>query len=231
MATTSKRYRAQREKVKLEHVYKFEEACDLVVKTASTKFDETVEISIRLGIDATKSEQGVRGSATLPHGLGKKVRVAVFAKGDKAAEAKEAGADIVGAEDLAEQIKAGNMDFDSVIATPDMMMQVGKVGKLLGPRGLMPSPKVGTVTMDVAKMVREVKAGRAEFRSEKAGIVQAPVGKASFGAQKIRENIAAFMQAVNKGKPTTSKGIYLLSGSLSLTMGPGVAFDVSPFMA
>jgi large subunit ribosomal protein L1 len=223
-----KRIRAQREKVQPNKIYALDEGCQTVVSTASAKFDETVEVAIRLGVDPKKADQNVRGSISLPHGLGKNVRVAVFAKGEKAQEALNAGADIVGAEDLAEKIKGGFYEFDSVIATPDMMVQVGKVGKLLGPRGLMPSPKIGTVTFDVGETVRSVKAGRAEFRVDKAGIVHAPVGKASFGASKIQENVSALFQALNRAKPSSSKGVYLQSASISLTMGPGVALDVAP---
>ena len=187
-----------------------------------------MEVAIRLGVDPKKADQNVRGSISLPHGLGKNVRVAVFAKGDKVQEALTAGADFVGSDDLVEKIKGGFFDFDSVIATPDMMAQVGKVGKLLGPRGLMPSPKIGTVTFDVADTVKAVKAGRADYRVDKAGIVHASVGKASFGGVKILENVSALMQALNRAKPSTSKGVYLKSASLALTMGPGVAVDVSP---
>lgn len=223
-----KRIKAQREKVEAEKLYDLEQACDLVAKTASCKFDETVDIALTLGVDPRKAEQNVRGSVPLPHGLGKSVKVAVFAKGEKAKEAEEAGADIIGAEDLVEKIKGGFLDFESVIATPDMMVQVGKVGKLLGPKGLMPSPKVGTVTFDVGATVRSIKAGRTEFRVEKTGIVHAPVGKASFGGKKIFENVQALLNAINKAKPATSKGIYLQKGTLALTMGPGVKFDVAP---
>lgn len=223
-----KRIKAQREKVEAEKLYDLEQACELVAKTASCKFDETVDIALTLGVDPRKAEQNVRGSVPLPHGLGKSVKVAVFAKGEKAKEAEEAGADIIGAEDLVEKIKGGFLDFESVIATPDMMVQVGKVGKLLGPKGLMPSPKVGTVTFDVGATVRSIKAGRTEFRVEKTGIVHAPVGKASFGGKKIFENVQALLNAINKAKPATSKGIYLQKGTLALTMGPGVKFDVAP---
>lgn len=226
MAREGKRIRAQREKVQLGKVYPFEEACDLVVSTASAKFDETVEVAINLGIDARKADQNVRGSVALPHGLGKNVRVAVFAKGEKAQEASDAGADFVGAEDLVERVKGGFFDFDSVVATPDMMAQIGKIGKLLGPRGLMPSPKVGTVTFDIGQAVRSIKAGRAEYRADKAGIIHAAVGKASFGGVKIRENVTALVQALEKSKPSSSKGVYLMSGAMSLTMGPGVDFDL-----
>ena len=220
--------RSQREKVQADKFYTLDEACKVVAATKSAKFDETVEVAIRLGVDPKKADQNVRGSIALPNGLGKNIRVAVFAKGDKAKEAEEAGADIIGAEDLAEKIKGGFFDFDTVVATPDMMAQVGKVGKLLGPRGLMPSPKIGTVTNDVRETVKAVKAGRADYRVDKAGIVHASVGKASFGAEKILENVQALFQALNRAKPATSKGIYLQTASLSLTMGPGVAVDLSP---
>ncbi len=209
--------------------YSPDQACQLVAKTKSAKFDETVELALRLGVDPRKAEQNVRGSVALPHGLGKAVRIAVFAKGDKAQAATEAGADIVGAEDLAEKIKGGFLDFDSVVATPDMMVQVGKVGKILGPKGLMPSPKVGTVTTDVGTVIRSIKAGRAEYRLDKAAILHIPAGKASFGAEKIHDNIAAILQAVVKAKPTSSKGVYLRSATVSLTMGPGVQLDLSAY--
>jgi large subunit ribosomal protein L1 len=223
-----KRMREQRAKVQADKLYTLEEGCDVVAKTASAKFDETVEVAIRLGVDPKKADQNVRGSIPLPNGLGKTIRVAVFAKGEKAQEAQAAGADIVGADDLAERIKGGFFDFDNVVATPDMMAQVGKVGKLLGPRGLMPSPKVGTVTFDIAETVKSLKSGRAEYRVDKAGVVHAAVGKASFGAEKILQNAQALFQAINRAKPSSSKGVYLQSASLSLTMGPGVAIDVSP---
>jgi large subunit ribosomal protein L1 len=227
MPKQGKRYKAASAKVEFEKLYPLEEACELVTKTASTKFDETIDVVIRLGVDARKAEQSVRGSVALPHGLGKAVRVAVFAKGAKAKEAEDAGADIVGAEDLAEKIKGGFMDFDSVVATPDMMVQVGKIGKVLGPRGLMPSPKIGTVTFDIAETVKSIKSGRSEFKVEKAGIIHAPVGKASFGGKKIYENLMAIMAAINKAKPSNSKGVYLQFGSISATMGPGVGLDIS----
>ncbi|MBX7143352.1 MAG: 50S ribosomal protein L1 [Oligoflexia bacterium] len=230
MAKEGKRIRAQRAKVQVEQIYDLEQACEVVVSTASTKFDETIDISLRLGVDPRKAEQNVRGSVALPHGLGKSIRVVVFAKGEKAKEATDAGADFVGAEDLVEKIKGGWMDFDSVIATPDMMVQVGKVGKLLGPRGLMPSPKVGTVTFDIGTTVKSVKAGRAEFRVDKAGIVHAPVAKASFGAKKVFENLSTLLGAIVKAKPSTSKGVYLQKGSISCTMGPGVKIDLSTLL-
>lgn len=226
-----KRIRAARAKVQAGKFYTLEEGCAVVASTASAKFDETVEVAVRLGVDPKKADQNVRGSIALPHGLGKNVRVLVFAKGDKAQEAQTAGADFVGGDDLVEKIKGGFFDFDSVIATPDMMAQVGKVGKLLGPRGLMPSPKVGTVTFDVADTVKSVKSGRAEYRVDKAGIVHASVGKASFGAAKIMENAQALFQALNRAKPSSSKGVYLQSASMALTMGPGVALDVAPLRA
>jgi large subunit ribosomal protein L1 len=227
MAKAAKRITAQRKKVDAAKAYPLAEACKLTVSTASAKFDETVEMVFNLGVDPTKAEQNVRGSVALPHGLGKTVKVLVFAKGDKVKEAEAAGADFVGGDDLVEKIKGGFMGFDSVVATPDMMIQVGKVGKLLGPRGLMPSPKTGTVTFDVGGIVKSLKAGRAEFRVEKAGIVQAPVGKASFGEQKILENAQTFLQAIVRAKPATSKGVYLKNASMSLSMGPGVKIDVS----
>ncbi len=227
MAKKGKRYSAQVAKVEELKLYGLNDACALVASTGSAKFDEGVDVAIRLGVDPRKADQNIRGSVALPHGLGKTIRVAVFAKGDKAEEAKKAGADIVGAEDLAEQIQAGKMDFDTLIATPDMMVLVGKVGKVLGPRGLMPSPKVGTVTVDVANTIKAVKAGMAEYKVDKEGAIHASVGKASFGAQKLQENIEALFVALNRAKPQTSKGVYLKSASMSATMGPGVKFDLS----
>jgi large subunit ribosomal protein L1 len=226
-----KRIRSARAKVQAGKLYSLEEGCAVVASTASAKFDETVEVAVRLGVDPKKADQNVRGSIALPHGLGRNVRVLVFAKGDKAQEATAAGADFVGGDDLVEKIKGGFFDFDSVIATPDMMAQVGKVGKLLGPRGLMPSPKVGTVTFDVGETVKSVKSGRAEYRVDKAGIVHASVGKASFGPQKILENAQALFQALNRAKPSSSKGVYLQSASMALTMGPGVTLDVAALRA
>jgi len=228
MAKRGKRYSAQREKVDAEKFYQLEEACALLASTASAKFDETVEVAVALGVDPKKAEQNVRGSIALPHGLGKSIRVAVFAKGEKAKEAEAAGADLVGAEDLVQRVQEGELNFDSVIATPDMMGQVGRLGKVLGPRGLMPSPKVGTVTFDVGETVKSIKSGRAEFRVEKSGIVHTAIGKASFGQKKISENLQVFFQAVNRAKPSTSKGIYLQKAVLSLTMGPGIKVDVAP---
>ncbi len=197
----------------------------LVVGAARAKFDETVEAAIRLGVNPAHADQMVRGSVVLPHGLGRTVRVLVIAKGEKEREALEAGADAAGADDIIEKIKAGWLEFDRVVATPDMMGSVGKLGKILGPRGLMPNPKVGTVTFDVAPAVRELKAGKVEFRVEKAGIVHSPVGKVSFGAEKLHENIKALLDAVIKLKPASSKGTYVRGIALSSTMGPGVRID------
>ena len=229
MAKKGKKYTAVAKKVEANKVYAAVEACELVCDTKTAKFDESVEVAIRLGVDPKKADQAIRGSAALPHGLGKQVRVAVFAKGEKAIEAQQAGADVVGSDDLVERVKNGDLDFDAVVATPDMMVQVGKVGKVLGPRGLMPSPKVGTVTFDVASVIQSIKAGRAEFKVDKAANLHAIVGKASFGGQKIKENLEALFVALNRAKPSSSKGVYLESATLSLTMGPGVKLDVSEF--
>lgn len=201
------------------------EAVNLIVATSRTKFDETVDAAIRLGVNPAHADQMVRGSVVLPHGLGKSVRVLVFAKGEKEKEAIDAGADVVGTDDIIEKIKNGWLEFDRVVATPDMMGSVGKLGKILGPRGLMPNPKVGTVTFDVAKAVNELKAGKVEFRVEKAGIVQSPVGKVSFGAEKLLENVSALIETIIKLKPASSKGTYLKSISISTTMGPGIKVD------
>jgi large subunit ribosomal protein L1 len=220
-----KRMKSLRAKVDRTKLYSVDEACKVVCETASAKFDETVDVAVNLGVDPKKADQNVRGSVALPHGLGKTIRVAVFAKGAKADEAKAAGADIVGADDLVASIQAGDLNFDSVVATPDMMAQVGKVGKLLGPRGLMPSPKVGTVTFEVGDVVRSIKSGRVEFRVDKAGIVHAPVGKASFGKDKIKDNLVALMGAIQRAKPSTSKGVYIQKVSMSCTMGPGVPVE------
>jgi len=205
--------------------YTLREAVELVVGTKRAKFDETVDAAIRLGVNPQHADQMVRGSVVLPNGLGKSVRVLVFAKGEKEKEALEAGADVVGSDDVIEKIKGGWLEFDRVIATPDMMGGVGKLGKILGPRGLMPNPKVGTVTFDVGKAVNELKAGKVEFRVEKAGIVHSPVGKVSFGVDKLSENITALIEAIIKLKPASSKGTYLKSISLSTTMGPGIKVD------
>jgi len=214
-------------KVDRTRTYTLEEAVALVKATTYTKFDETVDVAIRLGVDPRKADQMVRGAVVLPNGLGKTLRVAVFAKGEKAQEATAAGADYVGGDDLVEKIKEGWFDFDTAIATPDMMGTVGKIGKLLGPRGLMPNPKVGTVTFDVGKAVGEAKSGKVEYRVEKAGIVHAPVGKVSFAPEKLVGNILALLDALVKAKPQTSKGTYMKKVSLSSTMGPGVNVDVT----
>jgi large subunit ribosomal protein L1 len=198
------------------------EALELVKKTASAKFDESVEVSIRLGVDPRHADQQVRGAVSLPAGTGKNVRVVVFAKGDKAKEAEAAGADVVGAEDLVTKIQEGWLDFDVAVATPDMMGAVGKLGRVLGPRGLMPNPKTGTVTFDVANAVKEIKAGKVEYRTDKAGIVGAAIGKASFDVEKLAMNFKAFMDAIVRAKPATAKGVYLKSITLSTTMGPGI---------
>lgn len=222
---SGKKYRQVAEKIDRIKKYSLKEACELLAAGKVAKFDETVDIALRLGIDPKQSDQMVRGAVSLPHGLGKSIRVLVFAKGEKEKEAKDAGADYVGAEDLIQKIQEGWMDFDKVIATPDMMGQVSKIGKVLGPRGLMPNPKVGTVTFEIAKAVKENKAGKVEFRAEKAGIVQAPVGKLSFGAEKLRNNIQMIIDDVVKLKPPTAKGTYLRSITLSSTMGPGIKID------
>ncbi len=227
MAKTGKRIRNAREGIDREKLHTVEEAVAAVKAGASAKFDETIEIAMNLGVDPRHADQMVRGVVALPNGTGRTVRVAVFAKDAKADEAKEAGADIVGAEDLMEKIQGGFMDFDRVIATPDMMGVVGRLGKVLGPRGLMPNPKVGTVTPNVAQAVKDSKGGAVEFRVEKAGIVHAGVGKASFDEKAIAENVKAFIDAVTKAKPSGAKGTYLKRIALSSTMGPGVKIDTA----
>jgi large subunit ribosomal protein L1 len=227
MSNSGKRIVKSREGVERTKLYKLEEAVKLVKERATAKFDETVEIALNLGVDPKHADQMVRGVVNLPNGTGRTLRVAVFARGAKADEAKAAGADIVGAEDLVNTVNGGQIDFDRCIATPDMMPLVGRLGKVLGPRGLMPNPKVGTVTMDVAGAVKASKGGAVEFRVEKAGIVQGSVGKASFGEDKLAENIRAFVDAVNKAKPTGAKGTYLKRVAISSTMGPGVKLDLS----
>jgi large subunit ribosomal protein L1 len=225
MAKRGKKYLEAAKKIEAGKRYSFNEAIELVVAVKRAKFDETVAAAIRLGVNPAHADQMVRGSVVLPNGLGKSVRVLVFAKGEKEKEALEAGADVVGSEDVVEKIKGGWLEFDRVIATPDMMGSVGKLGKILGPRGLMPNPKVGTVTFDVARTVQELKAGKVEFRVEKAGIVHCPIGKASFGADKLKENFLALIEMIIKLKPASSKGIYIRSISLSTVMGPGVKID------
>jgi large subunit ribosomal protein L1 len=223
----SKRQKASANLVARNKPYPAMEAMKLLKQAATAKFDESVDVAVNLGIDAKKSDQTVRGSVVLPAGTGKKVRVAVFAQGDKAAAAKAAGADIVGMEDLAEQIKAGKMDFDVIIASPDTMRIVGQLGQILGPRGLMPNPKVGTVTPDVATAVKNAKAGQVQYRADKAGIVQCTIGLASFEPEALCENLKALIEALNKAKPASSKGIYLQKLSVSSTMGPGIRVDAA----
>lgn len=220
-----KKYNAVREKVEEGKIYPIEECFTILPQTKTAKFDETVEVSGRLGVDPKHPEQMVRGTVVLPHGIGKKVRVLVFAKGEKAAEAKDAGADFVGAEDFMEKINKGWLDFDAVVATPDMMGAVGKLGKVLGPRGLMPNPKLGTVTFEVKKAVADLKAGKVEFRVDKAGNIHVPVGKVSFGSLKLKENFMALMDAIVKAKPASSKGAYLRSLFLCTTMGPSIKLN------
>jgi large subunit ribosomal protein L1 len=225
MSRKGKDFLKVKEQIESGKRYTLQEAIDLSISTSRAKFDETVDTAVRLGVNPAHADQMVRGSVVLPHGLGKTVRVLVFAKGEKEKEALDAGADVVGAEDLIEKIRGGWLDFDKAVATPDMMGSVGKIGKILGPRGLMPNPKVGTVTFDVAKAVEELKAGKVEFRVEKAGIVHSPVGKVSFGVEKLRENIAALLEMIVKLKPASSKGVYMRNISISTTMGPGIKVD------
>jgi large subunit ribosomal protein L1 len=225
MAQHGKRYRKAREGIDRDKAYPLDEAVKLVKERAKAKFDETIEIAMNLGVDPRHSDQMVRGVVTLPNGSGRTMRVGVFARGAKAEEAKAAGADVVGAEDLVEKVNAGQIDFDRCIATPDMMPLVGRLGKVLGPRGLMPNPKVGTVTMDVTAAVKGAKGGSVEFRVEKAGIVQAGVGKASFTEQQLVQNIKAFADAVQKAKPSGAKGTFVEKISLSSTMGPGLKIE------
>ena len=227
MAKLPKRMQKSHAGVEPGKAYGLDEAVKLVKDRAIAKFDETVEVSMNLGVDPRHADQMVRGVCNLPNGSGRKVRVAVFAKGPKADEAKKAGADIVGAEDLFEIVNKGTIDFDRCIATPDMMGLVGRLGKVLGPRNMMPNPKVGTVTMDVTAAVKAAKGGAVEFRVEKAGIVQAGIGKASFSAEQIAQNVRAFIDAVNKAKPAGSKGTYVKKISISSTMGPGVKIDAA----
>jgi large subunit ribosomal protein L1 len=228
MARRGKRYRKAIEPVDREKRYQLEEAAKLVAVGSGVKFDETVDLAVRLGVDPRHADQNVRGTVALPHGTGKSVRVAVFAKGEKAKEAEEAGADFVGADDLVARIRDQNFtDFDRAVATPDMMGSVGKIGKILGPRGLMPNPKVGTVTMDIGNVVRSLKAGQVEYRVDKAGNVHVPVGKVSFGAGKLFENAEAVLSSLLRAKPASAKGQYVLSVTLSSTMGPGVRLDTN----
>src|SRR6266545_5846195 len=225
MAVMTRRFKAAEALVDRTKSYSIEEAVDIVAQSPGAKFDESVDVSLRLGVDPKHADQMVRGAIVLPHGIGKVVRVAVFAKGEKEREAREAGADVVGAEDLVEKIQGGFMDFDSTIATPDLMGQVGRLGKVLGPRGLMPNPKLGTVTFDVGRAVREAKAGKVEFRVDKAGNIHVPVGKKSFPLENLAANANAVIEAVMRAKPAAAKGTYLRSLTVSTTMGPGVPVD------
>ncbi len=227
----SKRYKALAAKVDRNKLYALDEALALVKETAKAKFDESIDVAVNLGIDAKKSDQLVRGAVVLPKGTGKTVRVAVFAQGAKAEEAKAAGADIVGFDDLAETIKAGKMDFDVVIAAPDAMRIVGQLGQILGPRGLMPNPKVGTVTADVAGAVKNAKAGQVQYRTDKNGIIQCTIGRASFAPEALRENMLALIDALNKAKPAASKGVYLKKVAISSTMGVGIRVEQASLVA
>src|SRR5580704_2387688 len=231
MANLSKRLQAFAAKVDRQKLYAIDEALSLVKECASAKFDESIDVAVQLGIDAKKSDQVVRGSVVLPAGTGKSVRVAVFAQGEKAEQARAAGAEIVGMEDLAEQVKAGKLDFDIVIASPDTMRVVGTLGQILGPRGLMPNPKVGTVTPDVATAVKNAKAGQVQFRVDKAGIIHGTIGRRSFDTDKLQGNLAALIDALVKAKPATSKGVYLRKVAVSSTMGLGVRVDTQTISA
>ncbi len=232
MATTvSKRYDAAMAKIDPAKPYTFEEAISVLKTMPGTKFDESVDLSFRLGVDPKHADQMVRGAVVLPHGIGKTVRVAVFAKGEKEREAREAGADVIGAEDLVEKVQGGFMEFDTAIATPDLMGQVGRLGKVLGPRGLMPNPKLGTVTFDVSRAVREAKAGKVEFRVDKTGNVHVPVGKRSFNQMQLSANALALLEAIIRAKPSASKGQYLRTVTVSSTMGPAIKVDVQKVAA
>ncbi|RLB76532.1 MAG: 50S ribosomal protein L1 [Deltaproteobacteria bacterium] len=220
-----------KELIDRSQLYGIEEALELLKQGSFAKFDETIDVCVKLGVDPRKADQMIRGAVVLPNGLGKTVRVLVFAKGEKAQEAEAAGADFVGAEDLAEKIQGGWFDFDTAIASPDMMGVVGKIGRVLGPRGLMPNPKVGTVTMDVTRAVEEAKSGKVEYRVEKAGIIHAPVGKVSFEAQKLKENILTLIDVLMKAKPSTAKGTYMKKVTLASTMGAGINLDISQLQA
>ncbi len=227
MAKHGKKYIQSREKVDREQNYALEQAVALLKETAHKQFDETAEVAVRLGVDPRKADQMIRGTVMLPHGTGRQTKVLVFAKGEKASEAQAAGADYVGAEDLVEKIQGGWLDFDKAVATPDLMGTVGKIAKILGPRGLMPNPKVGTVTMNITETVEELKKGKVEFRTDKGANVHVPVGKVSFEPEKLQENIRVFMDTITRMKPPSSKGQYIKNAVLSSTMGPGVKIDVA----
>jgi len=225
MATHGKKYKAARAKIDPARRYSFQEALELAIEASFVRFDETLDIAVRLGVDPRHADQMVRGTVVLPNGLGKEVRVLVFAKGEKVKEALDAGADCAGGEEMIDKIKEGWLEFDKTIATPDMMGTVGKIGKVLGPRGLMPNAKLGTVTFEVQRVVREIKAGKVDFRVEKTGIVHAPMGKVSFGHEKLTQNISAFLETLIRLKPTAAKGTYVRGIAISTTMGPGVQID------
>jgi large subunit ribosomal protein L1 len=227
MARKGKRLRAAEEQIDRERAYPLADAVALIKQCAKAKFDESIELALNLGVDPRHADQMVRGTVDLPHGTGRSVRVAVFARGDKAEEATQAGADVVGAEDLAQRIQEGQIDFDRCIATPDMMPVVGRLGRILGPRGLMPNPRLGTVTPNVAEAVKAAKAGQVQFRVEKAGIVHGGVGKASFDDARLADNVRAFVDAINKAKPSGAKGTYLKRAAISCTMGPGIRLDLA----
>jgi large subunit ribosomal protein L1 len=231
MPNRGKKYLESRTKVNRETKYSLDAALDLLREAAFAGFDETVEVAMRLGVDPKYPDQQVRGSVVLPHGTGKSVRVVVFAKGEKEKEAMDAGAEVVGSDDLIARIQGGWLDFDKAVATPDMMGAVGKIGKILGPRGLMPNPKVGTVTFDVGKAVRDLKGGKVEFRVDKTGTLHSGIGRISFGSEKIRENFLAFFEAIVKAKPSAAKGNYIRSVALSSTMGPGIKLNASTLQA
>lgn len=227
MPKRGKKYLESRKKVDSQKKHDMAEAVKSAIETSFAKFDETVDVAVRLGVDPRHADQMIRGSVILPNGLGKQVKVLVFAKGEKEVEAKEAGADFVGSDDLVEKIQGGWFEFDKAVATPDMMGMVGKIGRILGPRGLMPNAKTGTVTFDLTRAVQELKAGKIEFRVEKAGIVHAPMGKVSFGPEKIMQNISAFLETIVRMKPPSSKGTYLKGIAISTTMGPGIRIDTA----
>src|SRR5438477_10687569 len=229
MRKHGKKYTAARAQVAADRAYTIEDAMPLVQKVKFAKFDETAELSLRLGVDPKHADQMVRGTVVLPHGLGKSKRVLAIAGGEKQKEAEDAGADVVGGEEMVEKIQGGFMDFDAVVATPDMLRAVGKLGKVLGPRGLMPNPKTGTVSIEIAKAVKEIKAGKVEFRVDKTGIIHAPVGKTSFAVTSLVDNAASLISAVIKAKPAVAKGKYVRSATLCSTMGPGVSIDTAPF--
>jgi large subunit ribosomal protein L1 len=224
-----KRYEAANKLVEPDKLYSVEEAAELIGQMPKAKFDESVDLAVSLGVNPRRAEENVRGTATLPHGTGKSIRLVAFAKGDKAKEAEEAGADFVGAEDLVKKIQDGWLDFDAAVATPDVMALVGRIGKQLGPRGLMPNPKVGSVTFEIGKAVEAIKSGRVEFRVEKEGIVHVGVGRASFGGEQIKENLLSVIDAIVKAKPQTSKGVYLKNINVSTTMGPGISINPATF--